>query len=56
MRGLLLESILFANLFIPIWAARESSRRRGIQKAIVTMVIFDALYATALRYAFWFIN
>jgi hypothetical protein len=48
LRKLLLVSILFANVAIPIWAARERSSRQGLKKLIVSMLLFDLVYVAAL--------
>jgi hypothetical protein len=36
-----------------MWAAREPSLRRSVQKTALLVVGFNSLYALALRYAFW---
>jgi hypothetical protein len=48
MQKFLLASILFANLAIPIWASREGNPRRGLKKAVASMLAFDVLYLAAL--------
>ncbi len=48
LRTLLLVSILFANVAIPIWAARDRRPRRGLKKVIVSMLLFDLAYLVAL--------
>lgn len=48
LRKLLLVSILFANVAIPIWAARERNPGRGLKKVIVSMLLFDLVYLAAL--------
>jgi hypothetical protein len=48
MRKLILISILFANVVIPLWAARERSARRGLRKALVATLAFDVAYVVAV--------
>lgn len=48
MQKFILISILFANVAIPIWAARERSPGKGLKKAIVSMLVFDVVYLAAL--------
>ena len=52
LQKLLLVSILFANVAIPIWAARERSTRRGLKKLVVSMLLFDLVYLAALLVIF----
>ncbi len=55
MSDVLLPSIVLANMLIAIWAARDPSRRRGIQKAILLMLVLNFLYGEALKYVSWFL-
>jgi len=48
MQKLLLISILFANVAIPIWGARDRSARRGLKKALLAMMVFDVAYLVGL--------
>ena len=48
LRKLLLVSILFANIAIPIWAARERDSRQGLKKMLVYMFLFDLVFMAAL--------
>ena len=48
MQKLLLVSILLANIAIPIWASRDRGARKGLRKALIAMLVFDAAYVTAL--------
>lgn len=48
MSKLILISIIFATIAIPARAAREASPRKGLKKAIVQTLIFQAFYAFAL--------
>jgi hypothetical protein len=49
---LLLISVVVASLLIPLWAAREESPRRGAQKAILFVVVFNFIYMLALRFIY----
>lgn len=49
MQKLLLMSVLFATVAIPIRAASDANARRGLRKAIVYMALFDVMYLLALR-------
>lgn len=48
LQKLLLVSILFANIAIPIWAAHDRRPRRGLKKVLVSMLLFDLAYLAAL--------
>jgi nitrate reductase NapE component len=48
MRKLIIISILFATVVIPIRAARERSARRGLEKALFAMLVFDVFYLLAV--------
>ncbi len=52
MRSLLLTSILFATVAIPIAAARAPDARRGLGRALVSLAVFNAFYALACAYVF----
>ena len=47
MQKALLTSILVATIAIPIVAARDERPRRGLQRAVLGMVLFDLLYMVA---------
>jgi hypothetical protein len=49
---LLLISILFATLILPIRAARHSHPVKGLRKAILYAVAFNAFYALAILYLY----
>lgn len=50
---LLLLSILFAVIFIPAFAARDSSPRRGFKRALFFFLAFCIAYVVALKYAYF---
>jgi hypothetical protein len=52
MAKLILISILFAMIGIPARAAREKNPRKGLRKALVQMLLFEAFYLFALRYLY----
>lgn len=52
MRALLLMSILVATVAIPIRAARDADPRRGLRRAVRSMVVFSVLYALACAYVY----
>jgi hypothetical protein len=51
-----LLSIVFGNIVIALFAARDRSARRGLQKAVLLMLVLNVGYALALRYAYWFLH
>ncbi len=53
MRKLMLMSILFATVIIPMLAARNPNARRGVRNTIVLMSVFIALWAMALSHFFF---
>ena len=48
MATLLIMSVLFATVLIPLWAAREPSARRGYKRTVLGLCVFNALYLVAL--------
>jgi hypothetical protein len=48
MRKLILLSLLFASVMIPIRAARERNARRGLRKAIFATLVFEVFYLLAI--------
>jgi hypothetical protein len=52
MQKLILVSILFASVGVPIWAARERSARRGLKKALFAMLVFDVAYLLAVLFIY----
>lgn len=49
MRSVLLQSMLFALMIVPIVAARDPRPLRGLKKALLWFVAFNLFYAFALR-------
>jgi hypothetical protein len=49
---LLLISILFATLMLPIRAARHPNPVKGLRRAILYAVVFNALYAIAILFLY----
>lgn len=52
MKGLLVQSLLFGLIGLPILAARERSATRGLKKALMLYVGFGVLYTLALRFIY----
>jgi hypothetical protein len=52
MQKVILISILFANVVIPLLAARERSAKRGLKKTLVYMVAFNVIYLLALMFIY----
>ncbi len=52
MRSLLLTSILFATVLIPIGMAHDANARRGLYRSLLYVAIFNAVYAVACIYVF----
>lgn len=50
MSKLILMSIMIAMFAIPIRASREKDARKGLKKAVVQLLIFEAFYVFALRF------
>jgi len=44
MKSLLLMSVFFASLLIPVLAARDRNPRRGVKRMLVLLLLFNALY------------
>ena len=47
-----MQSILFALVTIPIFAARDRSVVRGLKKTLLLWVCFALLYTLALRFIY----
>ena len=47
MQSMLLTSILVMSIVIPIVASWDRLPRRGLRRAVVAMVVFEALYLAA---------
>ena len=52
MQKLILISILFADVLIPVWAARDRSALRGLKKALFYMCICNAIYLLLVMFAY----
>jgi hypothetical protein len=52
MQKLILVSILFASVCVPIWAAHERNARRGLKKALFAMLVFDVAYLLAVLFIY----
>jgi hypothetical protein len=50
---LLLFSVVIVSVIIPVWAARDTSARRGLRKAVLLVAAFNLLYLVALKYLYW---
>ncbi len=50
MAKLLLVSVVFALVAIPVLASRDRSAARGLRRALLLTVAFNAAYYLALRY------
>jgi hypothetical protein len=49
---LILISLLFATLIIPMRAARDPSPGRGFRRVLLTLVSFNALYLFLILYIY----
>jgi hypothetical protein len=52
MAKLLLLSVMIMMVAIPVLAARDRSPKRGLQKTILFVVLFNIFYVLALRYLY----
>lgn len=52
MRKLILISIIVATVVIPLRAARARSARRGLEQALVAMLVFDVFYLLAVMFLY----
>ena len=50
MSKLLLMSCIIALMTIPVFAARDSSPKRGLKKALTRMAMYYGFYAFALMF------
>jgi hypothetical protein len=52
MQKLILVSILFAGVAIPVSATSERSAVRGLRKALFAMLMFDVVYVLAVLFLY----
>jgi hypothetical protein len=52
MQKLILISILFANVWIPVRASREPNAMVGLKKTLLYMVVFNAVYLLLVMFAY----
>jgi hypothetical protein len=52
MQKLILVSILFAGVVIPVWAVPDRSPRHGLRKALFAMLVFDVVYVLAVLFLY----
>lgn len=48
MKTLLLMSVLFASLAIPVVAARDRNPRRGVKRMVLLLLAFNLIYVAYL--------
>jgi hypothetical protein len=53
LQKLLLISIVFATIGIPVWAAQERNGKKALKKGIFYLLAFNVLYVLALRFVFY---
>ncbi len=53
MQKLLLMSILFATVIIPIILSRDKNPRRGMRRTVIFAFAFVVLWAWCIRRFFW---
>ncbi len=52
MHKLLLMSVLLASTLIPALSARESQPRRGLERTVVRLLIFNFVYLLAVVFVY----
>ena len=52
MAKLLLLSVVIMMVAIPVLTARDRSAKRGLQKAIILMIVFNIFYVLAVRFIY----
>jgi len=55
LQKLLLISVVFASIIVPLWAAQTPDARRGLKKTVLAIVAFNVLYLLALKYLYWLV-
>jgi len=52
MQKLILISILFVDVLVPLWAARDRDAARGLKKALFYMCICNAIYLLLVMFVY----
>jgi hypothetical protein len=52
MQKLILISILFVDVLVPLWAARDRNAVRGLKKALFYMCICNAIYLLLVMFVY----
>ena len=52
MHKFLLLSVLLATALIPMFTSRDPGARRGLERTIVSMAVFDFVYLLALIFVY----
>jgi len=52
MAKLVLMSIVIGMIVVPVTAAREKDARRGFQRLVLTIIIFNLLYVFVVRFIY----
>jgi hypothetical protein len=53
LQKLLLISIVFAAIGIPVWAAQERNVKKAFKKVLFYLFAFNVLYVISLRFLFY---
>jgi hypothetical protein len=49
---LILMSVLFATIAIPVWGARDQKPRAGLKRSVIRMLVFNLVYLLLLLYVY----
>jgi hypothetical protein len=52
MAKFILISILFVDVLIPLWAARDPNAIRGLKKALLGMCVFNVCYLLLIMFVY----
>ena len=52
MQKIILMSVIYATAIIPLLAARDSSARRGLRRAIAWLLAFNVIYLLAVIFLY----
>ena len=52
MQKLILISILFVDVFVPLWAARDPNAIRGMKKALFYVCIYNVIYLLLVMFVY----